>query len=94
MTRADAYLNDIALWRGQRFFARGGYCPQKSLLAPWSMGRKGFRVATQIANCRAIYRFETYDKGYGPVAFATRSESGLSRTLPTARTDRRFSLRS
>ena len=69
-----------------------GPAHKKSLLAPWNMGRKGFRVATQIANCLTIYRFETYDKGYGPVTFITRSESGLLRNLPTARTDRRFSL--
>ena len=68
-----------------------GTARKKSLLVPWNMGRKGFRVATQIANCLTICHFETYDKGYEPVTFATRSESGLLRMLSTARTDRRFS---
>ena len=69
-----------------------GTTRKKSLFTPWSMGRKGFRVATQIADCLTICHFETYDKGYDPVTFITRSESGLLRKLSTARTDRRFSL--
>ena len=72
--------------------AEAGTARKKSLLAPWSMGRKGFRVATQIADRLTICHFQTYDKGYDPVTFATRSESGLSRNLSTALTARRFSL--